>query len=297
MSKTLVRLAAVAAAAATFGTVASPASADDSGATFSVSTSTGVSQTYTCQTPWRFGGYGQYGAWGNFIDGCTVKLSCPSMSGTVPVRKCDVSEYSYIDNYYHRGERVTMNGRIRRYDAGGHSYSWSDRSCDLPDRCSVSDSSVIAAGQSAAVVCNGVRSATSNNWAKDSCSVTLNYSRLDSTSQQGSGQCTDWALYRRPDLANVVSGDAWKWRDEARNAGRHVSKTPSVGALVVFQPGVLGAGATTGHVAYVEKLRYDNWGYVTSFDVSEQNSNGVLTPTTRNIQMSTVPSTGVDFIG
>ena len=62
-----------------------------------------------------------------------------------------------------------MNARIRRFEAGGHVYGWSDRSCDSANRCEVNDSSVIAPGQSASVQCNGVRAATAGNWAKDHC--------------------------------------------------------------------------------------------------------------------------------
>jgi surface antigen len=98
-------------------------------------------------------------------------------------------------------------------------------------------------------------------------------------------------LYRRPDLAGVVSGNAELWRDQARNAGRWVSKTPTQGAVMVLQHGVLGAGASTGHVAYVESVN------ATSFVVSEQNWNNIKTPTKQTYQISSLPSTGVDFIG
>src|SRR5439155_17353573 len=36
----------------------------------------------------------------------------------------------------------------------------------------------------------------------------------------GRGECTDWALDRRPDLAGAVNGNAQAWTDEARAAGR-----------------------------------------------------------------------------
>jgi surface antigen len=286
MRKTLATLAAVAAAAAAFGTVASPASADDPNPTYAYGYNPGVFYAYSCATSFKSGVYGQYGAWGNFIDGCTAgRLVCPA-----DVQRCDVNGDSFIENYNHRNERVTMNSRIRRYDAGVHLYSWSDRSCDSQyDRCDVHDSSVIAAGQSASVQCNGVRSATANS-AMDYCGIKLTYRALNRTSQQGRGECTDWGLYRRPDLAGVVSGNAQNWTAGARAAGRVVSKTPTQGALMVLQGGVMGAGASTGHVAYVESVN------ATSFVISEQNWNGIRTPTQRTIQISSLPSTGVDFI-
>jgi surface antigen len=281
--KTLATLAAVAA----FGAVAGPASADDPNVTYANGYSPGVFQAYSCATTFKSGVLGQYGAWGNFIDGCTVRLICPA-----DVQRCDVDGNSFIENYYHRNERVTMNARIRRYDAGVHLYGWSDKSCDSSyDRCDVNDSSVIAAGQSASVQCNGVRAATAGNSAMDYCGVILRYRALDRTSQQGRGECTDWALYRRPDLAGVVSGNAQNWTAGARAAGRTLSKTPTQGAVMVLQGAVMGAGASTGHVAYVESVNS------TSFVVSEQNWNGIRTPTTRTIQVSSLPGTGVDFIG
>ena len=115
--------------------------------------------------------------------------------------------------------------------------------------------------------------------------------------QVGRGECTDWALDRRPDLAGTVSGNAYLWTAQARAAGRPVSKTPSTGALMVLQRGVMGADATTGHVAYVESVQRDTNGNPTSFVVSEQNWNGIRTPTTRTIQVSSLPASGVDFIG
>jgi len=291
MRRTLATLAVMAAGAVALGATAGPASADDPYVTYSNGGTPGYSRTYSCATQYKFGGFGQYGAWGNFIDGCTVKLTCPANTGLMDVQRCDVSGYSFIDNYYYRGERVTMNARIRRFEGGGHLYAWSDRSCDYYNRCEVNDSSVIAPGQSASVQCNGVRAATAGNSAKDYCSVKLSYRGLDRTSQQGRGECTDWALYRRPDLAGVVSGNAQNWTAGARAAGRTVSKTPSQGALMVLQGAVMGADASTGHVAYVESVN------ATSFVVSEQNWNGIRTPTTQTIQVSSLPANGVDFIG
>jgi hypothetical protein len=59
----------------------------------------------------------------------------------------------------------------------------------------------------------------------------------------------------------------------------------------------MGAGASTGHVAYVESVQRNAYGTPTSFEISEQNWNGIRTPTRRVIQMSSLPGSGVDFIG
>jgi surface antigen len=303
MRTTLAALATVATAAVAFGTAASPASADDPNVTYSHGGTMAFSRTLGCTTQYKTGVLGQYGASGYFIDGCTVKLDCPSHTGLASVKHCDVSGYSFIDTYYDRGDRVSMNSRIRRLDAGGRVSGWSDRSCWGPNRCENTDSSVIYPGQSASVQCNGVREARAYNWAQAYCSVKLSYRAADPPAktpigtQVGSGECTDWALDRRPDLRAIVSGNAQNWAAQARTAGRPMSKTPSQGAVMVLQGGVMGAFAGTGHVAYVESVQRDAAGNPTSFVVSEQNWNGNRHSTTRTIQVGSLPATGVDFIG
>ena len=78
----------------------------------------GASRTLSCQTQYKPGVYGQYGAGGYFIDGCTVKLDLPGEHGPVPRPQCDIISYSFIDTNTYRGDRVTMNARIRRFDRG-----------------------------------------------------------------------------------------------------------------------------------------------------------------------------------
>jgi CHAP domain len=82
------------------------------------------------------------------------------------------------------------------------------------------------------------------------------------------GQCTDLAARKRPDVVERVyeasvaafllarpfpslDFTARNWAKLARAAGLVVSSRPVKGAIVVWQPGVEGAGAGTGHVAYV----------------------------------------------
>ena len=306
MRKTLATLAVVATSAVAFGSAAGPASADDPNATYLQGGTMGASRTLSCQTKYKTGVLGQYGASGYYIDGCTAKLECPASTGLYPVKQCDVSSYTYIDTSTYRGDRVSMNARIRRLDRYGSVNGWSDRSCWAGNTCSTQDTAVVYPGQSASVQCNGVREARpyDGNTAKAYCSVKLSYRAADAPAttpttgtQVGSGECTDWALYKRPDLRGIVSGNAQEWTAQARNAGRPVSKTPSQGAVMVLQGGVMGAFASTGHVAYVESVQRDANGNPTSFVVSEQNWNGIRTPTTRTIQVSSLPATGVDFIG
>ena len=79
------------------------------------------------------------------------------------------------------------------------------------------------------------------------------------------GQCTWWAQYLRKDENLMHMGNAQYWASGARSRGYAVGYTPRVGATVVFQPGVQGAGGA-GHVAHVVKVYPDNW-----FLVSEMN--------------------------
>jgi hypothetical protein len=178
MRKTLATLATLVASAAAIGATAGPAAADDPNVTMSRGGYAGFSNNVGCATQYKPGIYGQYGAQGYYIDGCTVKLTCPYNSGFVnPVRYCDVNTYTFIDTKTHRGDHVTMNARLRRFDVYGNVYGWSDKSCSGYDRCETTDSSIIYPGQSASIQCNGVREARpyDGNTAQDYCRVGLSY--------------------------------------------------------------------------------------------------------------------------
>lgn len=104
----------------------------------------------------------------------------------------------------------------------------------------------------------------------------------------GAGFCTDYAWFRRPDLKGKINGDARLWADAARRVGVPVSKTPHVGDVMVFQPGVQGAFAE-GHVAVVESVNG------TTVHVSEQNAAGGLgVVTERDVDIT--DTNGIDFI-
>jgi surface antigen len=65
------------------------------------------------------------------------------------------------------------------------------------------------------------------------------------------GQCTWYALGRRPDLAGIVEGDASRWLEAAAGKAPEGPPTgPRVGALAVWAPNV-GPAGPLGHVAYV----------------------------------------------
>jgi surface antigen len=103
-----------------------------------------------------------------------------------------------------------------------------------------------------------------------------------------SGQCTDWAAQKRPDVvqrvfeAGVVAellkttppsplGNAQNWAAVAASVGMTVSEWPVPGALVVWREGVEGAAAETGHVGYVESVSADG----STFSDSSMNVGGL----------------------
>ena len=99
MRRILATLAVMAAGVAALGTTAGPASADDPNVTYLQGGTLGGSQTLSCQTKSKTGVLGQYGAWGYYIDGCTVTFKCPytlPLPGTYPTRYCDMSSNTYI---------------------------------------------------------------------------------------------------------------------------------------------------------------------------------------------------------
>jgi surface antigen/uncharacterized protein YkwD len=127
-------------------------------------------------------------------------------------------------------------------------------------------------------------------------------------------QCTNYVAKMRPDLIKAVDLpllDKWAksnytlpqpqllmwtnamgWADVARANGRTVGKTPHVNDVMVFQPGVQGAGSV-GHVALVKSVSGS------TVHVSEMNFtfNGVGGPgivTERDVNISN--TTGIDFI-
>lgn len=71
------------------------------------------------------------------------------------------------------------------------------------------------------------------------------------------GNCTQYAWYRAQYLGSGL-GNAESWAYNAARRGFTVSSTPRVGATVVFQPGVQGAGGL-GHVAHVEAVYANGW--------------------------------------
>ncbi|MBT1160924.1 CHAP domain-containing protein [Bifidobacterium sp. SO1] len=73
------------------------------------------------------------------------------------------------------------------------------------------------------------------------------------------GQCTWWAASRRAQIGRPIGGwgNAKDWRTDAAASGVEVDSNARVGDVIVFQPGVLYADGTYGHVAVVERINED----------------------------------------
>lgn len=79
------------------------------------------------------------------------------------------------------------------------------------------------------------------------------------------GVCTWYAWYRHQGEPLMRMGNAAQWAYSAHSFGLSTGTTPAVGATVVFEPGVEGAGGG-GHAAVVEQVLGGGW-----FIVSEMN--------------------------
>ena len=122
------------------------------------------------------------------------------------------------------------------------------------------------------------------------------------------GQCTMWAQQRRPDIVrqgveaivsreiaagapeDVGDWDARAWPANARLAGIPTGHAPRARALIVFQPGVLGAGSA-GHIAFVQRV-YRNG----SFLISEMHAPVLWRVTHRRLTAAEGRRSGVTFI-
>lgn len=88
----------------------------------------------------------------------------------------------------------------------------------------------------------------------------VNHDTGDSGNAYPFSQCTWWVYVRRHQLGLPVGshfGNGAQWADSARALGYQVDHTPSVGAVMVFARGQLGASAQYGHVAVVEAVEDD----------------------------------------
>ena len=96
---------------------------------------------------------GQWGAWGYYVDGCTVRLGCPSTRAW-----CLAERRTNFGTFRQIGLKVTQNARLRAFNNAGQVTWFNDGSCSGIDSCATPSARVyIAGGQSASVQCNGVQ--------------------------------------------------------------------------------------------------------------------------------------------
>jgi len=102
------------------------------------------------------------------------------------------------------------------------------------------------------------------------------WGRTEATNSADWGQCTWGAKEKFHDATGkypAIYGNAKDWATSARNAGWTVVADALPRSIVVFQPGVQGANATNGHVAWVDSVDYRSDGrYI---NITEMNVNGV----------------------
>jgi surface antigen len=117
-----------------------------------------------------------------------------------------------------------------------------------------------------------------------------------------------WAQERRPDIVrdsveaivsreiaanhpeNMGNWDARNWPADVRLAHIPTGRTPRAHALIVFQPGVLGAGST-GHIAYVQRVNRNG-----SFLISEMHAPALWRVTHQRLSAADARLHGVTFI-
>jgi hypothetical protein len=164
--------------AATVGvTLAAAGSASADVPDAKVQTFSSATQTYqVCDTPYSYGVAFQYGAWGDYVDGCTVRLTCPATAR----RACRVvSDASFTSLVFDRYSKVTQNARLRVFPTATSNSPiwWRDRSCSDPySYCESTDTAHISPGQSASTQCNGVREHYAGApQATNACYITMLY--------------------------------------------------------------------------------------------------------------------------
>jgi hypothetical protein len=164
--KILTILAALVAVVALSGV----ASADVPNPTYTADHSPGQDLGQTCSTPWDTGVFGQYGAQGFYIDGCTARVTCPSYA-----RWCSVHGTGTIADFNYATD--SMNARLRMFDSHGSLIGFKDTSCPNGGGyrgCTTPRlDGTLGPNGTATVQCNGVRRINTPGYAKDTCRVEL----------------------------------------------------------------------------------------------------------------------------
>jgi hypothetical protein len=149
------------------------ASADVPHPSYDNTTPTGQDAGQACSTGWQTGVFGQYGAQGFYVDGCTATVRCPSYARF----GCGVHGTGTIadKNYAYDA----MNARLRMYDSRGALLGFKDTSCPIPGSWGYQGCTTprldgtLGANGLGTVQCNGVRQTSTQGLAQDTCRVYL----------------------------------------------------------------------------------------------------------------------------
>lgn len=123
-----------------------------------------------CNTQYRTGVLGQYGAAGYYQDGCTARAWCPNYT-----RVCKVTGDAWIGTYSTLNHWVTLNSRVRTFNTNGGLIGWQDTSCASHNYCASTPLTAwLRPGESASEQCNGVRAPAPNS-ASVRCHILVEY--------------------------------------------------------------------------------------------------------------------------
>jgi hypothetical protein len=117
--RTRTRLIAIAAAAAAALAAAQPAAADSPESVWNIGPPTtffGFGMGQGCKSTFQAGVYGQFGAWGNYVDGCTAQAKCRHEFCKVTTAYGSLWNNDK-SNYW--SSRATCASRLRIQNAGG----------------------------------------------------------------------------------------------------------------------------------------------------------------------------------
>lgn len=110
----------------------------------------------------------------------------------------------------------------------------------------------------------------------DALAVNRTWGTTASSNTAQWGQCTWGAKEKFKQATGVypaLTGNAKDWDTSARNTGWTVVLDAEARSIVVFEPGVQGANATYGHVAWVDSVEYRSDGRW--IHITEMNYKGV----------------------
>ncbi len=179
---------------------------------------------------------------------------------------------------------IVMNGDTLGGIAMSHSVTWQE----LAQHNNISNANMIYPGQT---ICLPGK-ASAGQAVQSPVHAATSTGPIGNNNLFPYGQCTYWADERYHRLYGIyvpwmTNSDAWQWTARANEFHWNVSSTPTVGAILVLQSWVQGAGGY-GHVAVVEKILAN--GHVMTSNMNWGGGGANVT----NVDFT--PGSGVSFI-